>query len=206
MDKSYDCLPTRLSILEKARSDQANAAWDELLVYYRPFITKILVRTGLRGLDLEDVRQQIFLKLWNGLKNYKRDENRARFRNWLSTLVRNAAIDWHKAHRLDQRKLPLDEVGSSDLDPHLPEVEEVIEKEWQRHVVATAMEQLKNVFSGKAFEVFALSMQGMSGEEIAQRLGIRKESVYVLKTRVKQRLHTEIKRLRLELERDYTDE
>jgi DNA-directed RNA polymerase specialized sigma24 family protein len=40
---------------------------------------------GLRGPDLEDARQQVPLKLWQGLKNYKRDEKRARFRSWLST-------------------------------------------------------------------------------------------------------------------------
>ncbi len=206
MDRITDILPTRVSLLQQAQSSRESAVWDELLLYYKPFITKILVRTGLRGSDLEDVRQQIFLKLWNGLKTYKRDEKRARFRNWLSTLIRNAAIDWYNANRHDRQKLPIDELGVNDLDPHLPEVECVIEKEWQRHIVETAMEQLKSVFSGKAFEVFAYSLQGVSSDEIARRLGIRKESVYVLKTRVKQRLHVEIRRLRLELEGECGDE
>ena len=85
MDEVTDNLPTRVSLLHQAQASKDAVVWDELLQYYEPFITKILFRMGLRGLVLEDARQQVSLKLWQGLKNYKRYEKRTRFRSWLST-------------------------------------------------------------------------------------------------------------------------
>ncbi len=206
MDRISDLLPTRVSLLDRAKSSKDNDSWNDLLRYYQPFITKILVRTGLRGTDLEDARQRVFLKIWNGLTNYERDESRARFRNWLSTLIRNAAIDWHKANRHTRMGTSIDFISEDSLDPDEPEIENAIESEWQKYIVEIAMERLKSVFSGKAFEVFALSLQGVSSDEIASQLNIRKESVYVLRTRVKKRLSLEIKTIRIELEGDASNE
>ncbi len=205
-DRSTDILPTRMTLLQRAQLSQDAGVWNELLRYYEPFIRKILLRMGLRGADFKDAQQEVLLKLWKGLSCYKRDEKHARFRNWLSTLIRNAAIDWIKKQRHNRHKLPLNEEVQNALHPEQPEAERIIEKEWQRHIVELAMEHLKDVFSGNAFEVFALSLKGMSGKKIAAQLGIRKESVYVLRSRVKVRLRQEITRLRMELEGGCVDE
>ncbi len=200
-----DILPTRMTLLQRAQVSQDATAWDELLRYYEPFILKILLRMGLRGANLQDAQQEVLLKLWKGLSSYTREKH-ARFRNWLSTLIRNAALDWIRKQRYDRKKVPLNEEILNALPPEQSEAERIIEKEWQRHIVGLAMEHLKEVFSGNAFEVFALSLNGMSGEEIAEKLGIRKESVYVLRSRVKVRLRQEIRRLRKELEGGCVDE
>ena len=198
MDLPTDSLPTRHSLIEEARSKPDGQAWEELLKHYEPFIDKILLMLGLRGADLEDVRQQVLLKLWRGLDAYRRDDGRARFRNWLSTLIRNTAIDWFRARERGRRHDSLAE--SVGLDMESPEIERQIEEEWQKHILAIALQNLRQVFSGKAMRVFSLSLKGESPEEIAASLDLRLESVYVLKTRVKTRLTREIARLRLDLE------
>ena len=104
LPKFTDVLPTRLTLLQRAQADPDDPAWDDLLQYYDPFIRKILVRVGLRGADLEDASQQVCLKLWKGLASYRRKESGSCFRNWLSALVRNAAIDWMRAQRRQHRK------------------------------------------------------------------------------------------------------
>ena len=58
----------------RARGDEESPAWEELLSYYEPFFSMVLQRMGFRGEDLEDPRQQVFVKLWNELEKYeKRD-------------------------------------------------------------------------------------------------------------------------------------
>ena len=200
MPVNPDMLPTRYSLIERARSHNDSKTWEDLLDYYESFIAKILLRMGFRGMDLEDVRQQVSLKLWQGLKSYQRDAGRARFRNWLSTLIRNAAINWINAQRKVGREFMLQSDEFERIATEGPEMEQLIEQEWQRHVVTLAVENLKQVFSGKALEVFALSLEGESVDSIAATLDLRKESVYVLRTRVKARVRQEIARLQHELE------
>lgn len=204
MKTQFDNLPTRHSLIDRVRSNAEAPAWEDLLNYYVPFIDKILLRMGLRGADLEDVRQQVLLKLWKGLQAYARDEEsggkRARFRNWLSTLIRNAAIDWFRSQHRNHVEIPMPSADDAGWDSEDPEIEGVIEEEWQKHILLLAMWNLRQVFSGKALKVFALSLKGESVESIAASLDLRQESVYVLKTRVKTRLSQEIARLRTELE------
>ena len=196
-----DVLPTRLTMLQRAQADPDDPAWGDLLEYYDPFIRKILLRIGLRGADLEDAHQQVRLKLWKGLTAYRRDESRGRFRNWLSALIRNAAIDWMRAQRRHREGAVSIEKVDLDLTSTQPaDLDKVIETEWQHHIVQMAMERLQDVFTGNAFEVLALSMKGQNADAIASELGIRRESVYVIRNRVKTRLNREIVLLREELE------
>ncbi|MCM8535971.1 MAG: sigma-70 family RNA polymerase sigma factor [Lentisphaeraceae bacterium] len=195
-----DHLPTRVSLLQRASVEQQADAWDELLKYYEPFVKKVLLRWGVSGSDLDDLKQQVFMRLWKGLSNYKRLENGSRFRNWLSTLIRRTAITWYHSNKHKNNEIELDNTIFEELRTSQPEVDKRIEKEWQQYIVDLALNELKQVFSGHAFEVLALSLQGKSGDEIADKLNIRKESVYVLRNRVKVRLRDEIKRLRFTLE------
>ncbi len=196
-----DVLPTRLTLLQRAQSESDDAVWEDLLRYYEPFIRKILLRMGLRAEDLEDARQQVSLTLWKGLSSYSRDQGGSRFRNWLSTLIHNAAIDWLRVNRRQcGHMVPLDETAADLIYDGESEVLQIIEAEWKRYVVRLALDNLRGVFTGHAFEVLELSLQGYTGDEIAERLGIRKESVYVLRNRVKVRLSREIAHIRLDLE------
>jgi RNA polymerase sigma factor (sigma-70 family) len=203
MDFPHDSLPTRHSLIQEALAKPNGQAWEELLGRYEPFIDKILLMLGLRGADLDDVRQQVLLKLWIGLDTYRLDEGRARFRNWLSTLIRNTAIDWFRSQERGRRHASLADSGEHDVEN--PEIECQIEKEWQKYILSIALQNLRQVFSGKAMRVFSLSLKGEPPESIASSLDLRLESVYVLKTRVKTRLTREITRLRLDLEGESDD-
>ena len=199
-NKLTDHLPTRMSLLKRATLEEQSAAWDELICYYDPFVQKILLRLGVSATDLNDVKQQVFLRLWKGLHNYKKLNTGSRVRNWLATLIRRTSINWYHAHKHQKEEVELNIEVYDQQKIESPQINKLIEKEWQQYIVDLALEQLKKVFSGHAFEVLALSMEGESGDEIANTLNIRKESVYVLRNRVKARLSEEIKRLRYNLE------
>ena len=199
-NKFTDHLPTRMSLLQRASLEEQAEAWEELLKYYDPFVSKILRRWGIKGSDLDDVKQQVFMRLWKGLHNYKVLDNGSRFRNWLSTLIRRTAINWFNSNKKRSNEIEFDNTVFEELESEKPELDQKIEAEWQQYIVDLALEELKSVFSGHAFEVLALSLEGKSGDEVAEKLNIRKESVYVLRNRVKVRLRDEIKRLRFNLE------
>ena len=58
------------------------------------------------------------------------------------------------------------------------------------------MEKVQEVFSGKAIEVFRLSLQEKKADEISKLLDITEDTVYSLRSRVKRRLKQEISKLR----------
>ncbi|MEM1296156.1 MAG: sigma-70 family RNA polymerase sigma factor [Verrucomicrobiota bacterium] len=200
-DPSADRFLTRPSLIQKASSGKSSPAWDELHRFYEPFVSMVLSRMGFRGEDLADVSQQVFVKLWKGLESYESRET-SRFRSWFSSIIRNTAVDWLRVHRKGPDQLSLDEPGAMETfnlgDPS--GVEQQIEEEWRSYIVDTAMERIREVFTGNAFEVFARSLEGQTAEEISDALNVRIDSVYVLRSRVKGRLQREIQELRHDLE------
>lgn len=191
-----------MSMLDRARVGTTECAWEELVVFYEPFVSKVLTIMGLRGVDLEDVQQEVFFQLWKGLPNYKRDPKRARFRTWFARLIRNVALNFHRSQRrrpvgpsVDEGNPKLSSVLSMD-----PEIEAKVADEWERYVVDLALVRVREMFSGHAVTVFEMSLGGRPVEEIVGELNIRTDTVYVLKNRVKTALIKEIRRIQDELE------
>ena len=146
----------------------------------------------VKNSEIDDVCQQVLAKLWQELKNFEPDDERARFRTWFTTLIRNVAIDDYRKRKRAKRVsgansdfIPLLAAKSSDL-------EQKIEAEWEQYVVAVAMNRIQKIFTGKAIEVFLRIHEGESFENVSNSLGISKQSVYVLKSRVKNRLTCEV--------------
>ena len=80
---------THHSLLQRAVDLDDGKAWDQFVGQYRRFILCVLNQLGVPHNDLEDLSQQILIALTRDLSRYDRD--RARFRTWLSTIVRNKA-------------------------------------------------------------------------------------------------------------------
>lgn len=177
-------------------------AWEELLGFYEPFVSKVLGSMGFRGADLDDARQQVSLRLWKGLQSYERDPERAKFRTWFARLIRNTALNIIRSKRREPAGPSFDDdtSGQSLMFSDDPGIEARVEQEWQVYIVDLALERAREVFSGNAVEVFTMSLAGHPVEEIATKLNIKTNTVYILKHRVKAVLLNEIKRLKQDLE------
>lgn len=80
------------------------------------------------------------------------------------------------------------------------DVEHLIEEEWMLYMTSFAMERMRKIFSGEAVNVFSLSLDGLSADEISKKLNITRDSVYTLKNRVKSRFITEVRAIMDEVE------
>ncbi|MGJ8696938.1 MAG: RNA polymerase sigma factor [Verrucomicrobiaceae bacterium] len=200
--KSSDRLLTRVTLLQRARDEKSDLAWNELLGFYEPFISKVLGSMGFRGADLDDARQQVSLRLWKGLKTYERDPKRAKFRTWFAKLIRNTALNIIQSKKREPQGTSFDDADSpiSDTLADSPELDARVENEWQQYVVEIALDRARQVFSGNAVDVFTMSLGGTSVEDIAETLGIKINTVYILKHRVKAMLLREIQVLKRDLE------
>ena len=187
---------TKKTLLQRAQDPGDSQAWEDFVSYYEGFISIVLSRMGLSATEQQDLSQEILLKLWKNLKSFEVDTERARFRTWLSTLIRNRTLDYFRKSKKQPKMDSLEKVevfSDSELD-------KVIKKEWERYLTSRAMENVKKLFSGAAIRAFELTLLGKEADEISEELEIGKESVKTLKNRVKVRLIKEIELLRRELE------
>lgn len=190
---------TSYTLLQRACDLGDEQAWEEFVGHYRRFIFYILNEMGVSAGDIEDLAQQVLLMLTKDLSRY--DSSRARFRTWLSRVIRNAALTHFRNQRNRRSRIRIfGEEQSIETMNRPTDIDQRIEREWAAYVANEAMTRVKKVFQGQAVTVFELSLDGLPAAEIAEHTGLSIASVYTLRKRVKKRLYLEIRALVAELE------
>ena len=189
---------TRQTLIGRARDPDDSQAWDEFTDYYAGFIRMVLMQLQAPPDDLEDLSQIILVKLWKNLSTVELGRDHARFRTWLGTVIRNTFYT-HCSQSASRKRR---ETKAAVADVVRPDIEDIIESEWRKHIIALVIERLNASFSGKAMEVFTMTLDGKSVDEIASELELTKDSVYVLRNRVQSRFRKEARQLRSYLEFD----
>ena len=193
---------TQKTLIERLKDRQDEQAWSDYAVHYQSFILSILLKMGFQHHDAEDLKQEVLLRSWKGMKNFEYDRSKCKFRTWLSLITRNHARNYFasKAGKLAKLKSP---DGHDFL--HLKEssedaLEQLIEKEWEQHITKLAWERVEGQFNEKALEVYLALTRGESVSSIAENHQLSQGSVYVYKQRVHRALCKEICHLDKELE------
>jgi len=190
---------TRHTLLAKARAND-ETAWEEFVDIYRNFIYHILDTMCPENTEIDDMAQVILLNLWKSLPQY--DPNKARFRTWLGTIIRNNVVSFLRKRRTrsNHESSLLGEYDDIEDAAVQSELERKIEEEWKLHISTVALNSIHKQFPGKAMSVFEQSLQGRSPDQISADLNIKRDSVKVLKSRVQTRYLREVKRLINKLE------
>lgn len=190
---------TRQTLLERIRTRHDEESWEDFVHYYRHYIYIICRRMNLPHHDSEEVVQQVLVKLWEKLPEFKYDTTR-RFRGWLCTVTGNAVKDFmrkqksvRKTHEsATDEKCPLQKTS-------LPDIEEIAEKEWQNYVASLALEKVKKNFSKQVFDIFLALNEGRSRIDVAEEHKLPPNTISVYKKRVVSAMCSEIRRLEEEL-------
>ncbi|EDM29464.1 probable extracytoplasmic function alternative sigma factor [Lentisphaera araneosa HTCC2155] len=188
---------TRHTLLLRANDPNDEQAWEDFVTYYDSFIQMVLNRLLFDLRESDDLRQDILIKLWKNLQSY--DHKKAKFRTWLSTVIRNTVIN--HLEKSDRKKLLLAPEGSLLLETDSQnDLELHIQAEWETYASSLALEKVKPLFSDNAFKVFSMSLENISVDVISEKLEISTDSVYKMKTRFIKRLHEEINFIRNQTE------
>jgi RNA polymerase sigma-70 factor (ECF subfamily) len=202
-DKNSNSDPwvTRMTLLQRARDPNDSLAWDEFVGYYQGFLLAVLRRMRVSVNDQDDLIQNVLIKIWKAFPNYEYDDQQAKFRTWLGRVVRNAVIDLVRSEKKHLKSKGNDELLAECEDPKSShELEGVIQKEWQQHIIRLAFDSIRSKFSDRAITALELTLQGKSIEEISEALEMKENSAYKLRNRAKKHLMLEVERLRKELE------
>ncbi len=175
--------------LQQAPADQA--AWTEFVRRYGPRIHDWGRRWGLQEADSQDVAQDVLLKLVRAMQAFRYDPAR-RFRGWLKTVTHHVWQDLARGRR------PVAVGGAPSADDPLQslaardDLTAGIESAYEQELLARALARVKPRVQPQTWEAFRLTaFDGLSGAEVAARLGIPVTSVYKARSNVQKLLEAE---------------
>lgn len=185
---------TRMTLIQRVKNSLDETSWEDFTQTYTPYIMAILHRSGIPNNQVEDLCQDILLKIWKSIGSFDYDPEKCSFRTWLSTVCRNTVCDFFKKKKKEN-------ISEGEL-PQIPdeaEIDSIIEREWRLYIAGKAMEKVSRQFNEKALNSYKLFQKGSSVEEISQSLDISESSVYVYNKRIKDAMSREIILLSREL-------
>jgi RNA polymerase sigma-70 factor (ECF subfamily) len=184
---------TRHSLLLRAQTGETDA-WKDLTDLYRPLILAWLNRQGVPAADLEDLSQEVLLSVVKQLPCFEHSGNRGAFRSWLRTIVCRRAADYWRAVDTDTQAK-----GGSGAIAALQQIadpDSALNRQWDEqhdcYVVQCLLDLVEKEFEPITLQAFRrLALDGVSGAQTAQELGLSVAAVYVAKSRVLARIRRE---------------
>jgi RNA polymerase sigma factor (sigma-70 family) len=188
---------TRITLLRRLQRDPNDpAAWKEFVQQYGRKILGWCRRWHLQEADAHDVTQEVLIKLAAKMGDFVYDPSRS-FRGWLKTLTRHAYRDF-----LDSRPLADRGSGDSEVIQKLYTTEarddlvHSLEEEFDRELLEMAMARVQLRVAGRTWHAFRLlALEGLSGVEAAEKLGMKVATAYVARSKVQKMLQQEVQRL-----------
>ena len=173
-------------IAEYANGDDA-AEWSRFVELYTPMIRAFIgARGDVAPSDVDDVVQEIFVRLVNVLRAGTYRPEKGRFRAYLGTMVRRLLIDRHRRNlaRGAGETVSAEEVEILDetpdaaayVDMHLMEARHAAAVE---HVLSRTMLDPRTVAAYRAY-----ALNGEPAADVATRLGITHNALRQIKYRI----------------------
>lgn len=184
---------TSASLLAKLKDPSDQVSWEQFVRIYTPLVRYWLRRVNLQSHDVDDVLQQLMVKLVQKLPEYEYDPERS-FRGWLRRVVHNEFLHLKRS----QRELTLGDPGNAETTLVKP-LDKIVEPEdfWSREyadlVVALALPIMRDNFEETTWRACWLTtVDGEPAAAVAEKLGLSVGAVYIAKSRVLQKLREEL--------------
>lgn len=178
---------TLLSSLKQQRSD----AWERFVGCYGAIIRRWAGSWKVPPDDIEDLVQDVYFRVLRRVSDFER-ERTGSFRAWLKVVARHC---WLEVLRRARQRRDIEFVaafaGSSES---LTALQSDLERLADQELLNRGMEHVRGCVDQRTWQAFYLTtVEGLSGAEVAERLSMPIQMVYVAKCRVKQRLVNRIK-------------
>jgi RNA polymerase sigma-70 factor (ECF subfamily) len=182
-------MDTPASLLLRLRQPTEQAAWARFVELYTPLLYSWSRRLGLQSQDAADLVQDVFIVLVEKLPDFRYDPQKS-FRAWLRTVLLNKWRNRHRRHTavpLDAVKDPLPDRAATDA------VDAFGEAEYRQHLVGRALHLMQSEFQPATWKAcLEVVADERPAAEVAKRLGITVNAVYLARSRVLRRLREEL--------------
>jgi RNA polymerase sigma factor (sigma-70 family) len=184
--------PTRQSLLVRLKDWEDHESWKSFFETYWRLIYNAATRAGLSDAEAQDVVQETVLSVAKAMPNFEYKQAKQSFKGWLLQLT-NWRID--DQFRKRARGSPVSSPGTHTstrtatidrvADPAGPPMEAIWEEEWEKHLIDTAMERVKNKVDARQYQLFELCVVSQwSTAEVARALKVSPARVYLARHRI----------------------
>ena len=203
-------VPTRWSLIGRLKEVGDDESWRQFADAYGPLIHTVALRSGLGDADAQEVVQETLLAVARKMPEFKCDPAAGSFKSWLLTLTRWRIIDQvRKRERsvagaesvLSTEQPP--RLGGDDTartatidripDPHRTELLAIWDAEWEKHLLETATDRVKQRVDPELFQLFDFHvLRGWPAAKAARKVGVSRPRVYFAKYKVSALVKREI--------------
>jgi RNA polymerase sigma-70 factor (ECF subfamily) len=181
---------TSKTLLQRLRANDSEA-WRVMVQLYTPLVRHLATRGGVRGVDVEDVTQEVLQAAATHLQNFRRDKPGDSFRGWLRGITRNMVLQHFRRRGCNPRGS-----GGTDALVRLQEVEDATNPEEDTDPVEEldglrrrALELVRSEFEERTWRAFWMTVvEGRAPAEIAAETGVTPTAIRMAKSRVLRRL------------------
>jgi RNA polymerase sigma-70 factor (ECF subfamily) len=195
---------TRATLLVRIRDANDTQAWRQFSELYAPVVYGLFRRRGLQDADAADLTQEVLQAVAVGAERFEYDPQRGTFRGWLYRIARNKLNDF-LAHQMRHPR-GNGAKTTQDLINSLPAAEEEAaqwDREYEHRVFIWAAEHVRACVDESTWQAFwQTAVEGKSGRDVAEAVGLSVGAVYVAKSRVLARLKQQVEHIQAEYEGD----
>ena len=193
---------TSVMLLARLRSRPVDPdAWQRFVHAYAPRVMQWCRHWGMQENDARDVVQTVLLRFWNQSPRFEYDVEGS-FRGWLRKLAYYAWCDF--VEQQQQRRKLFGHV-SSTLESVTARDDLItrLEDQFDLELLDIAMERVRTRVRPQTWDAFRLlALDGVSGQEVAQQLGMKLGSAFASRSKVQRMIHDELR----ELDDDFSDD
>ena len=204
-------IPTRWSLLGRLKDSGDDRSWQEFFNTYWRLIYSVALKAGLNDTEAQEVVQETVIAVAKKMPEFKCDPARGSFKGWLLQITWRRIADQRRKRRREGRHL-LDQslltsaatreegTGTDAVermaDPAGFDLEKVWAEEWEKHLLESALEQVKQQANAEDYQIFDLHvLKKFPVAEVARKLGVKSARVYFAKYKVSAMLKREVQRL-----------
>jgi len=182
---------TSKTLLERLRANDGEA-WRMMVGLYTPLVRHWATRGGVRGVDVDDVTQEVLQAAATHMQSFRRDQPGDSFRGWLRGITRNMVLQHFRrggrhprasggTDALVQLQAVADAAAAQDEDE-----DPAVELDGLRR---RALELVRSEFEERTWRAFWMTVvESRAPADIAAEMGVSPTAVRMAKSRVLRRL------------------
>jgi len=204
MAKTPDDLnPTRWSLVNRLKNHEDQQSWQDFFDTYWKLIYAVARQAGLTDSEAQDAVQETVISVAKMMPRFKADPSAGSFRGWLLRLTRRRIVDQLRRrppHGGTKTSRPGESSRTTTVeripDPASLVLESAWNAEWQKNLIETALEKLKDKINPKQYQIFhLLVVKNLPAAQVAELSRVNVDNVYLTKHRVAALLKKEIQKL-----------
>ncbi len=184
---------TTTMLLEGLADAGNNQAWTCFVGYFKPILVGFARKSGLNQQAAEDFAQQALMEFFKSYRTGNYDRAKGRLSHWLFGIARKVLSQTFRKRRPEKSATDLQR-STSDSQPldsfaDPAAAQDLWQQQWEKMVMQICMDRARGEFDEKSFAAFEMyALEELEPNEVAERLDISRNAVYIAKSRILSRV------------------